>query len=276
MLRLRHALVVLGLSLGVVACGGAPSGADGGTDAGVDAGVQRTLTSLGTVDDGTVVAEFLAEKPLAVGLNRVAYRLSKKSDGSAITRAAILQEPLMTMPMHSHTCPETDPAGVAEADGVFLGKINFNMAGGADGTWSNTVKVTPEGDTTQHTLTFPNLSVAASTAGAMMKFNDGTADVYYILSLNNEKGWKPGPNQYLLAVHHRQSLMAFPPVSDLTITATLAEGTGTPADVAAPTYGQDGEYAGTLHMPTAGNWKVTFTFKRGDTVLGTTSWTLQL
>ncbi len=244
------------------------SAAGCGTD---DPGTSSLQTIMST-DDGEINVELLAENDLAIGRTLVWYRVTDASDGNQIADATVTQTPLMVMMDFSHSCPEVDPAGPANSDGLYPAKIVFTMPTSADGAWNDTIIVTRAGETTEHTLVLENLPVADADHRKTFEFAEGADTFLAFVTLNNAAAWTAGENPYILTVHYRKTMMDFPPMEDVTVSVTVTPAGGTPVDAAAPTLDIDGEYLGSIDLPETGTYAVTFTFTRSGSSLGSLTW----
>jgi len=255
-------VLVAALSLSVLACGPAPT-------------TTPTPTSIASVTEGALTVELLSINPLAVGATQLFYKVTK--DGAAVTQAHLDQHPLMTMPAMKHSCPQSNPAHDANADGFFVGTVVFNMPSSAMDTWDLDLDVMPHGSTEEATVSFKALAVADSQAKQMVMLN-GKSTLVTLTFPNG--GPKVGKNTYVVSVHQAadMSKMTWAPVTDLTLTGTPempSMGHGS-SDNVNPTHTVDGLYSGTVNFSMAGDWVIHLDFLSGDTSLAKADYSFNL
>lgn len=250
------------LSLLALACGPAPA-------------TSPTPTALATASQGALTVELASLEPLAVGQNRLFYRVTK--DGQPVTTAQVVQRPLMTMTTMQHSCPKVEPATQADADGYFTGTVIFTMPSSDMETWDLELGVTPQGAADETKVTFAKLAVADSAAKKSLTMNGMTT----IVTLGFADGAaKVGSNAYTVSVHQPKDMMKmeFVPVTDLTIVGTPempSMGHGSSGNVN-PVHTADGLYTGTANFSMAGDWVLHLDLKSGDTSLGTVDYAWDL
>lgn len=253
-----HRVVALVLPLAVVAC--VPETEIEPNDD------ELERISLGVQADAGLTVELLAEAPLKVGWNPIWFRLTHEDQPFPVTEAEILQSPWMQMTDMGHGCPYTDPEPTAGDGGLFAGELVLIMASGMMGTWSDTVSVDLS-DESQHVVVFDALEVAET--NTKKSFTVGDQPHVVTFTPRGEVG--VGEVPFVLTVHRKESMSSFPPVDDLEIAiATLMPDMGHGSDGnVAPTYVANGRYEGTVVFNMTGHWDVTFSFRRGETDLGT-------
>ncbi|MGA9525415.1 MAG: FixH family protein [Myxococcaceae bacterium] len=226
---------------------------------------------LARAQSGGFSLELFTRGPLEVGRNEVAYRLVDAANDQVITRATLTQKPMMTMAMHSHSCPLSQPRSEADADGRFLGTIVPIMPSGDMGTWSLQVEAVPEGSAGPLTFDFGHLQVAERALPARKDLVVGEDE--YVVTVNFPAGApEVGSQDIIVTVHQSSQLgLSWPAQTDLTVVMTPempTMGHGSSGNVA-PAHAADGEYRGVLNLNMAGAWRVTFELMRGGTSLGT-------
>lgn len=230
------------------------------------AGVQ--LQSLAKASQGNTEVELLAAGPLAVGYNRVFYRVTV--DGKAMTAGTVDQKPLMDMGMHKHACPVEQPAQTADADGLFAGAFLPQMASGMSGSWSMDVVVTPAGGQPT-TVQLGAVTVAASPWSKTLVVGEGEMAERYVVQLRWPAKPKVGSNSYDVILHKMGSdMMQFTPVADATIADNVempSMGHGSPGNVTPASQG-GGVYAGKINLTMPGDWRLTLTVSTGGNKLG--------
>ncbi|MBZ4421962.1 FixH family protein [Myxococcus sp. RHSTA-1-4] len=228
------------------------------------------LTKLSEVASGPVALELWSPSSLSVGLNRVFYKVSQ--GGQPVTEATLTQHPVMKMMGHQHGCPSVDPDTEASADGLFEGALVFTMPSGDAETWDLTVDVTPAGATEKTSLTLVNLPVADKDSRRTLSVDSGAGARKLHFTLNFPKPPTTGANEFVLTAHTTgPDMMTFPPVTDLSITATPempSMGHGSSGNVD-PIHQGQGFYKGQVNFSMAGDWVLRFRVARGEETLGT-------
>jgi hypothetical protein len=239
----------------------------GDTTAGDGAAQPAALTSLAKATTDGLEVELLSAKPLAVGYQRVFYRV--KNAGAPVLKATIVQHPLMTMPDKSHGCPKTDPSGQADADGLFGADLIFQMAS-MGGTWAITVDVTPDGGAMK-TVPLGTIDVGATTWATKIIVGTGMDAAKYVVSLYFPAAPKVGLNDYQVTVHKISAdMMTFDPVADATIKGTPempSMGHGSTGNVD-PAHTTGAFYIGKVNLSMPGDWRLTLEVTLAGAVIG--------
>lgn len=231
------------------------------------------LAKAATVD---VEVEMFAKAALAQGWQQVFYRV--KSSGKAVTSAAIVQHPVMTMAQMKHACPLVQPAATASADGLFVGELLFQMASSDTESWTLELEVTPAGGA-HTTVALGKLEVAATPWSRTLVVGDGMTAERYTVVVHFPNSLKVGMNDYRVALHRASSdMMTYVPVTSATILASPempSMGHGS-ANSVAPVQTADGFYAGTVNCTMPGDWRLTVAVSVGGNKVGDAvfDWTL--
>ncbi len=225
---------------------------------------------LARAQSGGFALELFTRGPLEVGRNEVAYRLVDASNDQVLTRATLTQKPMMTMAMHSHGCPLSQPKSEADGEGRFLGTIIPTMPNGAMGTWSLQVEAVPEGAAGALTFDFGDLQVTERALPARKDLVVG--EDAYVVTVNFPAGApKVGSQDVIVTVHQSSQMgLSWPAQTDLTLVMTPempTMGHGSSGNVS-PSHSGEGEYQGVLNLNMAGAWRVTLDLMRGETSLG--------
>jgi len=276
MKRNKHRWMTVGLLLTAALLGGCDAddastpSTDAATtqDAAGDASAGVQLQSLAKATQGNTEVELLAAGPLAVGYNRVFYRVTV--DGKALTTGTVEQKPLMDMGMHKHACPVEQPGQTADADGLFAGAVLPQMASGMGGSWSMDVVVTPAGGQPT-TVALGSLAVAASPWSKTLAVGEGEMKDRYTVMLRWPAKPKVGSNNYDVLIHKMSAdMMQFSPVTDATLADKVempSMGHGSPGNVTPAGQGS-GVYAGKINLTMPGDWRLTLTVSAGGSKLG--------
>jgi hypothetical protein len=259
--------VAAGAGADSTASADAPLSSDAGSPDAAAAVTGAGLTSLAKATAAAVEVELLAAHPLAVGPNRVYYRVT--SAGQSVQEAAIVQRPVMQMMGMQHACPVTNPGTVA-TDGLFAADLVFQMASSSSDTWHLEVDVTPDGGS-QQTVVLGSIPVAAAPWAKTLKAGTGMAVERYVVAVRFAAPPKVGLNDYEVLVYHASAdLMAYEPVADAVLTATPdmpSMGHGSQGNVA-PTHTSGAVYSGQLHLTMPGDWRLTLQLERAGQALG--------
>lgn len=230
------------LSLLLLACGPAPTAQP----------VKPTQLALAT--QGSLRVELLTFGPLAVGQNRVFYRVQQ--EGADVPHAEMVQHPVMQMETTKHACPLQNPDHLPNAAGLFEGLIIFTMASTEMEVWNLQLDVALSHDGATETVDFGAVAVGDS---AMKKVvtRDGTK---IVLSLGYPDAPHLGANPVVVTAHQATDLtmMNFATVDDLAlslVTEMPSMGHGASGNVS-PVRGEDGLYRGTAIFSMAGDWVV--------------------
>lgn len=277
----RHSSPLLASVLAPLAVAAFVVPACGDDDTGSPTDTTSELVSLGTKTAGALSVELLADRPLAVGLNRVYVRLS--DGGAPVTAATITHVPIMHMAEMNmeHSCPCEQPPAVADADGLFPSFVVFQMAGGTSGdAWRDEVTV-ERADAEPVDLVFDGLAVAASSARKDLTIDDGMGGTTTaIVTLDFADALAVGRNDFTVTVHRKTDMMgmSWGALDDLTISATPdmpSMGHGSTGNVD-PVHVAAGRYDGSVNLTMPGTWRVKLSFARGGLTLGSVEYTLDL
>lgn len=217
----------------------------------------------------TFNVEFYATDSLFVGYNKIFLKINNKNTGTLISNANIVFHPLMNMGTYSHACPVENPESKANTDGYFEGAVLFSMIG--TNSWSLAVDVSANGKT--ETVSFPITKVISKAPARKIVVIDSLSNgpntwiiTKYPMSIVIPKAWKVGNNPFEITAHRMESMMSFPPATDLTIEITPempSMGHGSPNNVN-PSYQSNGHYLGSVNFTMTGAWRINMTIKKGD------------
>lgn len=234
----------------------------------------ESLQPLATASDGPLAVELLTKGPLAVGQNRVFYRV--KEHEALAAHAELTQRPLMKMMTMQHGCPVVNPDHMAGEEGLYEGLLIFTMASSEQEPWSLQLDALLSHDGVRQVVDFGNLVVTDSAAKKVLT-RDGTK---IILTLGYPDAPQVGANEVLVTAHVATDMMKlnYATVDDLEFTLVTempSMGHGANGNVA-PTRGEDGLYRGTAVFSMAGDWVVHLGVKAGGVDLGTFDFALDL
>lgn len=233
------------------------------------------LQELGTAEVGGLTVGLLVDRPLAVGLNELYYEVRR--EGAPVTRAAVVQKPLMTMTSMSHACPLVNPKPEADEHGRFLGRVVFTMPSSELEPWDLTLEVTPEGEAAATSVKFEKLQIADSNARQMISLGG----VNHVVTLSFEGAPKVGSNHYFVTVHRPENSMKmnFLPAEELVLVGTPempSMGHGSSGNVD-PAHVEGGVYEGSVNFSMAGDWVLHLEVSNANgEKLGTLDWSYVL
>lgn len=189
-----------------------------------------------------------------VGYNITAVRVLKSGTDEVIENASVSFLPMMDMGTMMHSAPYSNPSFDVDMD-AYMGSSTFIMPSG-QGSWTLSVIVDIEGAV--DTATF-DLTVEAKTEAKLISFvsaADGTTMLF--VALKEPMAPEVGLNDFEVMVYKRESMMSFPPVTDLNIAIDPempTMGHGSPNNEN-PVHVADGLYSGVVNFTMSGYWKV--------------------
>lgn len=202
-----------------------------------------------------------------VGYNTVAVELFEPSTQHVIEHATVSFLPMMDMGTMKHSTPFTNPAFDVDMD-AYMGSSTFIMPGGTMGSWTFAVIIDKNGNI--DTATF-DIDVKEKTEAKLISFvsaADSTTKLF--VALREPSVPKIGLNTFEVMVYKKESMMSFPPVTDLNIEIDPempTMGHGSPNNEN-PVHISDGLYRGKVNFTMSGFWKVnmSITDNNGKTV----------
>jgi hypothetical protein len=219
---------------------------------------------LGTSTSSGVTATIYADAPLLVGYNRIYFDL-KRANGSVVESATIRITPIMTMTEHSHASPVYSPPTDRQDSGLFEGAAIFTMPTGPMGTWRLEVEATDIATGGVASFVVPVDVSQASTVRVVTAADDER----YVLTFIEPSAPKVGLNDLVLALHRRESMMSFPPATDLRVEIEPwmpSMDHGSPNNVH-PVHDALGLYRGRVNFNMSGDWRIFVRVYRGDDAL---------
>jgi hypothetical protein len=221
--------------------------------------------------------EMWAADSLFVGYNKLYFRIISKSTGQVYNQATITLHPLMDMVTFSHACPVENPQGTTDAAGYFEGAILFSMPG--TDSWTVDIDVVAGGVTESAHLALHKVSGTTPAKKIVVIDSLETSPgiwkiTKYPISLIPPLSWKVGLNKFEITIHKMESMMSFPPVTDLTVGITPempSMGHGSPNNTD-PVHTGNGHYVGTVNFTMTGDWRIHLSIKSGDRLISDKSY----
>lgn len=190
-----------------------------------------------------------------VGYNTVAVELFAPGTQNLIENATVSFLPMMDMGSMKHSTPFTNPTFDVDMD-AYMGSSTFIMPGGTMGNWTFAVIIGYNGSI--DTATF-DIDVAAKTEAKLISFVsavDSTTKLF--VALKEPSAPEIGLNNFEVMVYKKESMMSFPPATDLNIEIDPempTMGHGSPNNEN-PVHIADGLYRGKVNFTMSGFWKV--------------------
>lgn len=218
-----------------------------------------------TADGGITVAAYSAT-PLSMGFHHIYFEVHE--DEVLLERPEITFTPIMHMEHHSHASPHKSPPGERDPDlGLFRGWTIFTMPSGMMGSWELAITV--------HDPETPGLEIEGvidieiAESAMVRSFLAGNGE-RYVLTLVQPDDPRTGLNDLIVALHHRETMMHFPPVTGAAFDfepwmPSMDHGSSNNVD---PVHELDGFYHGKVNFNMTGDWELRFDIHQGDEHLG--------
>jgi len=227
------------------------------------------LLKIGEGNFSSTTVEIFSDGEIEVGYQRLFVRL-KQGGEKVVTRARVEIFPLMDMETMKHSAPYENPEAIVSENGLFEGAVVFIMSGKWMVTF--TLQNLENGDSGKVTLT---LDVAAS---QRVKKVTGSDSATYFVTLVEPRAPRVGMNDFEITVHKKESMMAYPAVTDVetTITPTMPSmGHGSPNNEH-PVHQGRGHYRGKVNFTMSGAWRVDLQIQRGGQPLCEVAFDIQV
>lgn len=202
-----------------------------------------------------------------VGYNTVAVELFEPGTQNVIENSTVSFLPMMDMGTMKHSTPFTNPAFDVDMD-AYMGSSTFIMPGGTMGSWTFAVIIDHNGNI--DTATF-DIDVKEKTEAKLISFVSTTdSTTKFFVALKEPSAPEIGLNNFEVMVYKKESMMSFPPATDLNIEIDPempTMGHGSPNNEN-PVHVADGLYHGKVNFTMSGYWKVSMsiTDNNGKTV----------
>jgi len=196
---------------------------------------------------------YFGEDPYA-GYNTVAVRLMEPGTDNIIENATVSFMPMMDMGTMMHSTPFSDPEFDVDMD-AYVGSSTFIMPSDM-GNWTFSVMVEQSGKV-MDTATF-TIDVKAKQEARLFNFKSALNNDTYFVALKEPMSPEIGMNDFEVMVYKRETMMSFPPATDLKIEIEPempSMGHGSPNNEH-PTHIADGLYRGKVNFTMSGYWKV--------------------
>ncbi len=218
------------------------------------------------VNANTKVEVWTDEEQLFVGYNRLYAKLTDATTGETINESLVQFMPMMSMVSGmNHSAPVDNPGSEQAVNSLFIGGVNFIMPSGPDvGSWKLKVKVRNQ---IKNVEDFAELDMSVTTPEKtrMQSFTTEAGMKYFVSYFFPNKP-KVGVNDIEVMIHTKQSMDAFPGVTDFTIgmePEMPSMDHGSPNNVS-PTHTANGHYAGKVNFTMTGEWRIHLNLSKGE------------
>jgi len=215
----------------------------------------------------TKVEVYVEEAPYS-GYNHIYIALSDSASKKAVTEAQVTLKPIMDMGMMVHSAPLENPSTQQAQNGYFAGAVIFIMSG----MWQLEVSFVRGDNQAAGSVNFEFEVAPAS----LVKNVTGSDSVKYFITLMKKNKWQVGMNDIEFCLNKKETMMNFPPVTDMTMVMDPwmdmggGSGHGSPNNEN-PAHQGSGHYKGKVNFTMSGDWDINLDIKKGiDTVASTT------
>ena len=209
---------------------------------------------------------------ITTGYQKFWFLLTDSITGKYIDNSQITLSPMMDMGTMKHAAPFENPASQNAVGHLFNGAVFFTMPN-MGGSWALTLNVQNKVNGKVGNLSIP-LTVEEPAQKRTLSFTSAVDNTTkYFVSLVEPAKPKVGINDLELVVYKKQSMMAFPADSALSISfepEMPAMGHGSPNNIN-PAHNGLGHYKGKVNFTMTGLWRLHFTLKAGDAIAKTDS-----
>ncbi len=223
---------------------------------------ETELSEITTFSGGGITVTLYASESFFVGFNKITAKIADDNDN--LLNGNISVTPMMDMMEMDHSAPLELPEGNTFSDGKFEFNTVFVMPSGEMGSWTLNFDVNDTKIEVPVTVSQPEYARMVSFVSAM----DETTK--YFVSLVEPGAPQVGQNDMELAIFEKESMMAWPPVTDLEIEMEpwmVSMDHGSPNNVS-PVHDSGGHYLGTVNFTMTGDWQIRLVIKQGGMVCG--------
>lgn len=214
-----------------------------------------------TTDNDLIVELYAKTQAIDMGYTPLYVKI-KDFNGNVVENALVSFMPMMDMGTMEHSSPVIQPVFNSNSK-YYEGVVVFTMASSA-GEWDLDIMVNGE------KATFDINVLMNPTGTKYVGSYNGTDGEKYIVTLVKPFVWSVGMNDVSFMVHKKETMMAFPAVSDFTIAMDpqmTSMGHGSPNNVSPISVG-NGFYNGKANFTMTGDWRLNLDLiKTGDTIV---------
>ncbi len=218
------------------------------------------LVKIGAANAAGTKVDVFCDRSPQVGYIKIYIMLSDSAANNLIENADVSIKPMMDMGHMKHSAPFENP-GSETVDGLFVGAVNFIMAG----TWQLFVSF-ELGDSATNGEIEITFDVAANN---LIKSVVGADSMKYFVTLLQPLEPKVGMNDFIITVHYRESMMSFPAITDALVEiepSMPSMGHGSPNNVN-PMHETRGHYIGKVNFTMTGDWLIDVSVSRNNAPL---------
>ncbi len=211
------------------------------------------LYHLCEVESGDYSVDVWSQNPLETAYSSIYLEVQDADSGDLVEQADINLTPMMDMGEHQHAAPVWQPEASADSEtGLFAGAVIPTMPGGDMGSWYLEWEIDGEshstmGDCAVDVANAPNVKVFTA-----------ENDEQYILTWIEPETPETGSNDFVVTLHHQESMMEYPAVEELDLELKPwmgsmdhgSEGNEHPESIG------DGFYEGVVNFNMSGDWEV--------------------
>ncbi len=222
------------------------------------------ITSTVSADNEYTIDLYAETDTLFVGYNKIFLAVTQSEK---ITEATINIHPLMNMVSKTHAAPFEDPVNLANSDGFFESAVIFIMPSNPDEGWILNVDINHDVTVTTAKLVIP--WVKDFEESRLVKFPSEIDGTMYFLSCVEPANPEVGINDCEFTVHYKESMMSFPPATDLALEIEPEMPSmehGSPNNVH-PVHEESGHYKGKVNFTMTGWWRIHFMIKKDQSVV---------
>lgn len=227
----------------------------------------QVLLPLGVGYAANTKVTVFALDTLRVGYDSLYIQFADSASQTVLQTMNVTVTPMMYMTTMSHSSPVEQCVMPSAVNNFFPCAAVFTMPSNAMEPWKIKVGFV---DTIRHvngTVEIP-VTILNSSMVNILTAPDSTR---YFVTMKSMAAPKVGANMCEYLVHKKQTMMSFPPVTDVLLEMTPdmpSMGHGSPGNVN-PAHTSMGHYKGTVNFTMTGEWRITLLLKKGTATMGT-------
>ncbi len=230
------------------------------------AGLKKIASAYAT--GAATKVEIYAKDSLFTGYNKLYIALIDSVTGKFVEEGHIHLHPLMVMsPTMSHSSPFENPSSEEAVNQLFPCSITFIMSG----AWALSIDVHNHVSDLEGTAELV-LNVKDPAEAKVFSFVSAADANKYFIALISPASPVVGINDMELAIYKKQSMMAFPADSSMSLVLTPempTMGHGSPNNIN-PVHIGNGHYKGKVNFTMTGLWRLNLDFNAGISVADST------
>jgi len=222
------------------------------------------LFKLGEFTDNGITVEAYAEAPLAVGFHNIYFEVHE--EGVRVDQPSFDFTPMMHMENHSHASPYNDP-GISRDDvhDLYHTWAIFTMPSGMMGTWELQLSVEDQSGIVAEGI----IDIDVENSNRVKTFMTDDEQRYVLTWVEPVKP-EVGMNDLVVALHKRESMMSFPPVTGAVFEfepwmPSMDHGS---SNNVSPEHEKNGFYHGQVNFNMTGDWELRFDIELDGNDLG--------